>query len=218
MTYDMSDDSNIVEKIESELMPDQNRRFKKQIEFILEADKLKHTLRRTILMDRSRRENSAEHSWHIALTVLVLSEYAKDKNIDFFRVLMMLLVHDLVEIDAGDTYCYDDRGREDQTQREEIAADRIFNMLPEDQAKSLRGLWDEFEARTTSESRFAHALDRLQPFLHNYFTEGQTWQEHDVKSSQVVTRMQPVEDGSPFLWKYVRARIDDAVVKGYLSE
>ncbi|MGD8519718.1 MAG: HD domain-containing protein [Desulfobacterales bacterium] len=218
MTYDMSDDSNIAEKIESELTPDQGGRFKKQIEFILEADKLKHTLRRTILMDRSRRENSAEHSWHIALTVFVLSEYAKDKNIDFFRVLIMLLVHDLVEIDAGDTYCYDDRGRGGQAQREEIAADRIFNMLPEDQAMFLRGLWDEFEARTTAESRFANALDRLQPFLHNYFTEGQTWQEHDVKSSQVVTRMQPVEDGSPFLWKYVRARIDDAVAKGYLSE
>jgi putative hydrolase of HD superfamily len=218
MTNDMSDDIRIAGKIESDLTPEQGGRFKRQIEFILEADKLKHTLRRTILMDRSRRENSAEHSWHIALTVLVLSEYAKDKDIDYFRVLKMLLVHDLVEIDAGDTYCYDDRGREDQAQREENAADRIFNMLPEDQQISLRGLWDEFEARTTSESRFANALDRLQPFLHNFFTEGQTWQENDVKSSQVVARMQPVEDGSAFLWKYVRARIDDAVEKGYLSK
>lgn len=193
-------------------------RFQKQIEFIVEADKLKHTLRRTVLMDRSRRENSAEHSWHIALTVLVLSEYAKDKSIDLFRVLKMLLVHDLVEIDAGDTYCYDDRGREDQVNREEIAAERLFNMLPEDQAMSLHALWDEFEARATPESRFANALDRLQPFLHNYFTEGLTWQENDVKSKQVVARMQPVEDGSPFLWKYIRALIDDAVEKGYLSK
>jgi putative hydrolase of HD superfamily len=218
MLKDMKEEKYISEEADKDFSSEQAARFQKQIEFILEADKLKHTLRRTVLMDRSRRENSGEHSWHIALTVLVLSEYAKDKDIDLLRVLKMLLVHDLVEIDAGDTYCYDDRGREDQTQREEIAADRIFNMLPEDQAVSLRALWNEFEARITSESRFANALDRLQPFLHNYFTEGQTWQENDVKSNQVLARMQPVEDGSPFLWKYVRARIDDAVEKGYLSE
>lgn len=218
MLNDRKEDKHISEEVEKDLSSEQAGRFQKQIEFILEADKLKHTLRRTVLMDRSRRENSAEHSWHIALTVLVLSEYAKDKNIDFFRILKMLLVHDLVEIDAGDTYCYDDRGREDQAQREEIAADRIFNILPEDQAKSLRELWDEFDARITYESRFANALDRLQPFLHNYFTEGQTWQESDVKSKQVVARMQPVEDGSPFLWNYVKALLDDAVKKGYLSK
>jgi putative hydrolase of HD superfamily len=218
MLKDMDEEKRILDDVDKDKLSQQDGRFQKQIEFILEADKLKHTLRRTVLMDRSRRENSAEHSWHIALTVLVLSEYAKDKNIDFFRILKMLLIHDLVEIDAGDTYCYDDRGREDQAQREEIAADRIFNILPEDQAKSLRELWDEFDARITYESRFANALDRLQPFLHNFFTEGQTWQENDVKSKQVVARMQPVENGSPFLWKYVRALIDDAVDKGYLSE
>jgi putative hydrolase of HD superfamily len=218
MTNDMSDDSSIAEKIESELMPDQAGRFNKQIEFILEADKLKHTLRRTILMDRSRRENSAEHSWHIALLTLVLSEYAAGDAIDVFRVVKMLLIHDLVEIDAGDTYCYDDQGRQDQAQREVQAADRIFNILPEDQALSFLKLWEEFEARETAESRLANALDRLQPFLLNYFTEGQTWQENDVKRNQVVARMQPVEDGSAFLWKYVRACIDDAVDKGYLSE
>jgi putative hydrolase of HD superfamily len=169
-------------------------------------------------MNKSRRENSAEHSWHIALTVLVLSEYAEEKTIDVFRVVKLLLIHDLVEIDAGDTYCYDDQGRQDQAKREEIAADRIFNILPEDQARSFRSLWDEFEARETAESRLANALDRLQPFLLNYFTEGLSWQEHDVKSSQVVSRMQPVEDGSPFLWNYVKALLDDAVKKGYLSE
>jgi putative hydrolase of HD superfamily len=218
MTNDMSDDSSFAEKIESELTPDQSGRFKRQIEFILEADKLKNTLRQTVLMDRSRRENSAEHSWHIALLALVLSEYAADDEIDVFRVVKMLLVHDLVEIDAGDTYCYDDRGRQDQAQREVQAADRIFNILPKDQALSFLKLWQEFEARETAESRLANAVDRFQPFLHNYFTEGQTWQENDVKSNQVVARMQPVEDGSTFLWKYVRARIDDAVEKGYLSE
>jgi putative hydrolase of HD superfamily len=208
----------IAEEIENELLPEQAGRFQKQIEFILEADKLKHTMRRTILMNKSRRENSAEHSWHIALTVLVLSEYAEEKTIDVFRVVKMLLIHDLVEIDAGDTYCYDDQGREDQAQREEIAADRIFNILPEDQARSYRSLWDEFEARETAESRLANALDRLQPFLLNYFTEGQSWQEHDVKISQVVSRMQPVEDGSPFLWNYVKTLLDDAVQKKYLSK
>jgi putative hydrolase of HD superfamily len=213
----MIKDISIAEKIENELLPEQAGRFQKQIEFILEADKLKHTMRRTILMNKSRRENSAEHSWHIALTVLVLSEYAEEKKIDVFRVIKMLLIHDLVEIDAGDTYCYDDQGRVDQAQREEIAADRIFNILPEDQARSYRSLWDEFEARDTAESRLANALDRLQPFLLNYFTEGQSWQEHDVKSSQVLSRMQPVEDGSPFLWNYVKKLLDDAVKKGYLS-
>jgi putative hydrolase of HD superfamily len=217
MIKDTSAVNSIAEKIENELLPRQSGRFQKQIEFILEADKLKHTLRRTILMNKSRRENSAEHSWHIALTVLVLSEYAEEKTIDVFRVVKLLLIHDLVEIDAGDTYCYDDQGRQDQAHREEIAADRIFNILPEDQARSFRGLWDEFEARETAESRLANALDRLQPFLLNYFTEGLSWQEHDVQSSQVVSRMQPVKDGSPFLWNYVKALLDDAVKKGYLS-
>ncbi len=218
MFNDTSEKKSIAERVEKELPSEKAARFQKQIEFILEADKLKHTLRRTVLLDRSRRENSAEHSWHIALTVLVLSEYAGEKNIDLFRVLKMLVVHDLVEIDAGDTYCYDDLGREDQSRREQIAADRIFNILPDDQAKAFRKLWDEFEARATPESRFANALDRLQPFLHNYFTEGQTWQENKVKSNQVIARMQPVEDGSPDLWNYVRELIDDAVKKGYLSK
>jgi 5'-deoxynucleotidase YfbR-like HD superfamily hydrolase len=196
----------------------QKDRFRQQIEFILEVDKLKQVLRRTILMDRSRRENSAEHSWHIALTVLILSEYAKDTDIDMFRVMKILVVHDLIEIDAGDTYCYDDRGREDQAQREKKAADRIFRLLPADQATGLRELWDEFEERKTPESKFANAMDRLQPFLHNYFTEGQIWQENKIKSAQVKSRMHPVDNGAPFLWEYVSSLIDDGVKKGYLAE
>ena len=218
MTDSTSNDHGIAEKIERELMPDQSGRFKRQIDFILEADKLKSTLRQTVLMDRSRNENSAEHSWHIALLALVLSEYAAGDAIDIFRVVKMLLVHDLVEIDAGDTYCYDDEGRQDQALREIKAADRIFNILPEDQAQSFLELWKEFEARETPESRLANTLDRVQPFLHNYYTEGQTWQENDIKSSQVVTRMHPVEDGSPFLWKFIQALIEDAILKGYLSK
>jgi putative hydrolase of HD superfamily len=169
-------------------------------------------------MDKSRHENSAEHSWHIALTVMVLSEYARETDIDFFRVMKILLVHDLIEIDAGDTYCYDDQGRKDQAAREKLAADRIFNILPPDQARLFRRLWDEFEERKTPESRFANALDRVQPFLHNYFTQGQTWQENKIHSGQVKARMQPVDEGAPVLWKYVASLIDDAVTKGFLAD
>ena len=200
------------------LSPAQQDRFRQQIEFILEIDKLKNVLRKTILMDRSRQENSAEHSWHIALTVLILSEYTKDSDVDLFRVMKILLIHDLIEIDAGDTYCYDDQARKDQARREKKAADRIFNLLPADQATTLRALWDEFEERKTPESRFANALDRLQPFLHNYFTEGQIWQENKIKRVQVKSRMDPVDDGAPVLWNYVSSLIEDGVKKGFLAE
>jgi len=218
MLLDSNGVSVFPDNIEDIVLPEQKDRFRQQIEFILEVDKLKNVLRKTILMDRSRRENSAEHSWHIALTVLILSEYAKDSDIDLFRVMKILLVHDLIEIDAGDTYCYDDQGRKDQAQRETKAADRIFNLLPADQATTLRALWDEFEERKTPESRFANALDRLQPFLHNYFTEGQIWQENKIKRVQVKSRMDPVDDGAPVLWNYVSSLIDDGVKKGYLGE
>ena len=203
---------------ENLISPGHKDRFRRQIEFILEVDKLKNILRKTILIDRSRRENSAEHSWHIALSVLILSEYAKDSHVDLFRVIKILLVHDLIEIDAGDTYCYDDQGRKDQARREKKAADRIFNLLPADQAATFRDLWNEFEERKTSESRYANALDRLQPFLHNYFTDGKIWQENKINSAQVKARMQPVADGAPILWNYVSSLIDDGVKKGFLAE
>ena len=218
MYIDAAGEKLIADSFDTELKPGQMDRFRQQVEFILEIDKLKHVLRQTILMDKSRRENSAEHSWHIALTVMLLSEYARDGEIDFFRVMKILLVHDLIEIDAGDTYCYDDQGRKDQAAKERLAADRIFNILPSDQAQTFRNLWDEFEERKTPESRFANALDRVQPFLHNYFTRGQTWQENDIKSAQVKARMQPVDDGAPVLWRYVSALIDDAVKNGFLSK
>ncbi len=218
MLLDSSGGNVFPDNSENVLAPGQKDRFRQQIEFILEVDKLKNVLRKTILMDRSRRENSAEHSWHIALTVLILSEYAKDSDVDLFRVMKILLVHDLIEIDAGDTYCYDDQGRKDQARREKNAADRIFNLLPADQSATLRELWDEFEERKTPESQFANALDRLQPFLHNYFTEGQIWQENNIKSAQVKARMRPLDDGAPILWNYVSALIDDGVKKGFLAE
>jgi len=207
-----------VEKRERGIRPIDSKRFKSQIEFILEVDKLKKIMRQTMLMDRSRQENSAEHSWHIALIVLVLSEYVEADNLNLLRVIKLLLTHDLVEIDAGDTYCYDESGIQDQKERETRAADRIFNILPEDQAKSFRGLWDEYEDRKTPESRFANALDRFQPLLHNYFTQGHSWRQHGIQKKQVLSRMQPVEEGASLLWDYVTALIDDAVAKGYLEK
>jgi putative hydrolase of HD superfamily len=207
-----------VEKRERGIRPIDSKRFKSQIEFILEVDKLKKIMRRTMLMDRSRQENSAEHSWHIALIVLVLSEYVEADNLNLLRVIKLLLTHDLVEIDAGDTYCYDESGIQDQKERETRAADRIFNILPEDQAKSFRGLWDEYEDRKTPESRFANALDRFQPLLHNYFTQGHSWRQHGIQKKQVLSRMQPVEEGAPALWDYVTTLIDDAVAKGFLAK
>ena len=199
------------------LIPQQSSRLKQQLDFMLEADKLKNIFRMTLLTDRTRRENSAEHSWHIAMSVLIFSEYAAE-DVNACRVMQMLLVHDLVEIYAGDTYCYDDLGRESQFEREELAADRVFEILPADQTQRLRSLWDEFEKRDTPESRFANALDRVQPFLHNYFTNGQTWRENNVKSSQVRKRMAPVATGAPALWELVNTLIADAVAKGILLE
>jgi putative hydrolase of HD superfamily len=181
-------------------------------------NKLKRIQRRTTLLDRSRQENSAEHSWHIALIVLILSEYAEADDLDLLQVIKLLLAHDLVEIDAGDTYCYDEIGGQNKKAREIKAADRIFSLLPADQADGFRSLWDEYEARKTPESRFANALDRLQPFLHNYFTRGHSWRKHGIRKKQVLARMQPVDDGSHLLWDYVSRLIDDAVAKGYLAK
>jgi putative hydrolase of HD superfamily len=202
----------------SQRRPFDGERFKSQIEFILEIDKLKNVLRRTTLLDRSRQENSAEHSWHIALILLVLFEYADEDNLNFLQVIKLLLAHDLVEIDAGDTYCYDEVGGQEKKIREIKAAERIFNILPPDQAHAFRALWDEYEDKDTPESKFANALDRLQPFLHNYYTRGHTWQKHGIQKSQVIARMQPVDDGSHLLWDYVSGLIDDAVEKGFLAK
>jgi putative hydrolase of HD superfamily len=204
-------------KLNQKLIPDQIQRLQQQIEFMLEIDKLKHISRRTILTDRSREENSAEHSWHIAMAVFLFSEYAQDQNIDWYRVIKMLLVHDLVEIDAGDTYCYDDQSRKNQAQREQKAAERIFKILPFDQSRYFRALWDEFENRETPESKYANALDRFQPFLQNYVTKGQIWRKNDITRRQVKDRMKPVFDGAPLLWSLVELLIDDAVQKKYLA-
>ena len=193
-------------------------RLEKQIRFIVEIDKLKSIVRQTLVTDGSRQEDSAEHSWHIAVMAIVLSEYAKDRVIDIARVLKMALIHDLVEIDAGDTYCYDEDGNEDKLERERKAAERIFGLLPKDQSEEFRRLWDEFELRETAEARFAAALDRLQPLLNNYSTNGRMWQKHRIKSSQVFSRNRPIEDSSPTLWKYAVDMILDAISKDWLAE
>ncbi|MBW2176247.1 MAG: HD domain-containing protein [Deltaproteobacteria bacterium] len=195
-----------------------NSRLEKQIQFIIEIDKLKKIVRQTLLTDHSRKENDAEHSWHIALMSVLLSEYAQEKSIDLLHVVTMLLVHDLVEIDAGDTFCYDQKGNADKLERETKAADRIFNILPEDQAASFRSLWDEFEAGKTAEARFAAAMDRLQPLLHNYNTEGGTWKEHRILKDQVIIRNSAIEKGSSTLWAFAAQLIDDAVDKGFLRD
>ncbi len=192
-------------------------RLARQLDFILEADRLKGVLRQTVLTDRSRQENSAEHSWHLALMVLVLTEHAA-AEIDPLRVLKMLLVHDLVEIDAGDTFCYDVDANVDKAEREQLAADRVFGLLPADQTEDLRALWEEFEARSTPEARFAAALDRLQPMLHNYLTAGHSWRKHGIVRAQVVERNQPIEDGAPTLWRLAERFLADAVGRGDLSD
>ncbi len=192
-------------------------RLQKQIEFIVEIDKLKNIVRQTLITDGSRQEDSAEHSWHIAVMAMVLSEYAKDEGIDIFRVLKMALIHDLVEIDAGDAYCYDEAANVGKVERELKAADRIFGLLPEEQSIEFRALWKEFEARESPEARFAAALDRLQPLLNNHRTEGRMWRKHAIKSDKVFSRNQPMEEGAPALWGYASSLIRDAIERGWLQ-
>lgn len=191
-------------------------RLQQQLTFILEIDKLKQIFRQTLLIDQSRRENDAEHSWHLAMMAILLAEYAPEK-IDLLRVVKLVLVHDLVEIDAGDTFCYDAVGVQNQAAREQQAADRLFGLLPSDQAQDLRALWDEFEQRQTPEARFAAALDRLQPILHNYHTGGGTWRRAGVTVEKVRQRIQPIGLGSPQLGEFAEALVRSAVEKGFIA-
>jgi putative hydrolase of HD superfamily len=191
-------------------------RLSRQLAFLLEIDRLKQINRQSLIADGTRRENDAEHSWHLAVMASLLAEYAPP-NTDIARVTRMLLVHDVVEIDAGDTYCYDQAACLTQADRERAAADRIFAILPTDQRDEIRKLWEEFEARSTPESRFAAALDRIQPVLLNYHTQGRAWLEHGVTRAQVIARNQHIQAGAPRLWAYIQQLIDDAVIKGYLN-
>ncbi|HEY9879190.1 MAG TPA: HD domain-containing protein [Leptolyngbyaceae cyanobacterium] len=192
------------------------QRLQQQIAFIREIDQLKNILRQTLLMDGTRRENSAEHSWHLALMVLTLAEYAP-AGVDIEKAIKQLLIHDLVEIDAGDTFCYDATANLNKAEREAQAADRIFGLLPADQGQEIRELWEEFEAQATPTAQFAAALDRIQPLLHNQQTAGGTWKQHGITQEQVMKRMQPVETGAPALWPFVLQVIEDCVAAGYIA-
>lgn len=192
-------------------------RLKQQMQFILEVDKLKDIIRQTYISSGQRKETDAEHSFSLALMVLLLSEYSNEP-IDVQRTMMMTLVHDIVEVDAGDTYAYDDTLNVTKREREVKAASRIFNMLPKDQAVYLRELWDEFEALETPESKFANAIDKIQPMLLNDFTDGRAWREHEVKISKILKRNEHTHEGSEKLWQYMQTIIHKNVIKGNIKE
>ena len=193
-----------------------SERLTRQIDFILAVDQLKQVYRKTRLIDDGRRENDAEHSWHLALMAVVLREYATEE-VDIARVLAMHLIHDLVEIDVGDTYAYDEAGQSDRAERERVAAARIFGLLPADQGATLLALWEEFEARQTPEARYAAALDRLHPMLLNYHTDDSAWHRHGIGRDQVLAFNRHMEEGAPKLWQYARRMINAAVAEGKLK-
>jgi len=182
-------------------------RLSKQIAFLVEADKLKTIVRRTPLVDATRLENSAEHSWHMILAALIVREYVP-QPVDLLRVLELIAVHDLVEIDAGDTFAYDAAANQDKHKREQAAAARLFGLLPADQGAHVQALWEEFEAQLSAESRFANAVDRLQPLLLNAHSGGGSWATHQVTREQVLRRMAPIQSTLPALWAAVVEIID----------
>ena len=190
-------------------------RLLRQIAFLIEADKLKNIIRRTSLVDSSRQENSAEHSWHLALAVLLLGEHVPFE-FDRLRALEMLTVHDLVEIDAGDTFAYDAAGQVTKAERERVAAERIFGLLPADQAARLQELWEEFEVQQTPTARVANAVDRLQPLLQNAYSDGGSWRSHHLTRGQVLHRMAPIESTLPDVWPIVLEIIDSFCASGLI--
>ncbi|WP_411104606.1 HD domain-containing protein [Streptomyces sp. cmx-4-9] len=190
-------------------------RLRQQIEFVIEVDRLKNVFRQSPLLAADRKENDAEHSWHLALMTLVLAEHA-DEPVDTSKVLALVLVHDLVEIYAGDTFLYDTAGAADQEEREQRAADKLFALLPPDQQEHFRALWDEFEARETPEARFAKAMDRLQPLLLNYGNQGGTWRTPGVTEEVVLARKSVIGDASAGLWEYAQSLIRTGADRGWV--
>lgn len=190
-------------------------RLNKQIEFITEIDKLKSVFRKAYLIDASRNENSAEHSWHVTLSSMILKEYCSDE-VDLLKVIKILLIHDIVEVDAGDTGIYDVMAAQDKSERESLAADRIFNLLPTGQNQEIYQLWAEFEQGLSAEAKFAGAVDRLMPLLHNYLTQGKRWKEDGITYQQVVNVCRTIQDGSQELWEFALTLINESVSKGYL--
>ena len=192
-------------------------RLKKQLDFSLEVDKTKDIFRQTYISSGERKENDAEHAWHMALMAYLLREHANEK-VDILKVIIMILIHDLVEIDAGDTYAFDDKANIDKREREVKAADRIFNMLPEDQAREIYDLWEEFEAYETPEAKFAHTLDNFQPLMLNNSTGGVSWREHGVKLSQILKRNSKTSGGSEKIWEYAYGVIKENIEKGNIID
>lgn len=188
-------------------------RLEQQLAFIKEIDKVKNVFRQTYLVDKNRKENDAEHSWHIAIMALLLKEYAEEE-VDVLKVITMVLIHDLVEIDAGDTYAYDEEGHKTKQERELRAADRIFGLLPKDQGVYLRTLWDEFEAYESSDAKYAHLLDNFQPLLLNDAAEGIAWLEHGVKKSQIYKRNAKIEETSTAIWNKMKMIVEEHIEKG----
>lgn len=195
----------------------EGERFKKQIAFILEADKEKNILRQTHINGYSRQETDAEHAWHMAMMVYLLQEYANEK-FDVAKAMMMALVHDIVEIDAGDTYAYDNVDMQSSKQKEAQAAERIFGILPDDQRKELQALFEEFEACETAEAKFVRAMDNFQPLLLNDSNNGADWRLHGVKKTQVVNRQIKSNLGSSAVWEYTQSLIEKNVRKGNIKD
>jgi len=193
-------------------------RLLKQIEFITEIDKAKQIFRKNVVIGTKRNENDAEHSWHLAIMAILLLEHSETKHMDLLKIMKMVLIHDIVEIDAGDTFCYDEEANKDKVEREQLAAERIFKILPLDQAEGFREIWDEFEALETPEARFANCLDRLQPLILNSNTNGHTWQNPGVTSEKVLERAKPLKRNASRLWEYVNMVIEDSINKGYLKK
>lgn len=191
---------------------EQTKRLEQQINFIREMDKEKFIGRQTYLSDGKRKENDAEHAWHLALMTFLLSEYANEP-IDVLKTMVMVLFHDVVEIDAGDTYAYDEDGKKTQAQREQKAAKRLYGLLPEDQGAKLKAIWEEFEAKNTPESRFAHTMDNLQPVILNAATNGKVWKEHGVYLSQFMGRQEDTPKGSEVLWQYEWEKLVEPFLK-----
>lgn len=196
--------------------PEEKKRLEKQIAFLTEVDKEKNIFRQTYLADGKRKENDAEHSWHLALAAVLLKEHMKE-DADLGRVMTMVLIHDLVEIDAGDTYAYDTEGAATKREREVKAADRIFGILPEDQGTYLRELWDEFEAYETAEAKYAHLLDNFQPLMLNDASDGKSWEEHGVHKSQVCRRNARIPETSEIVWEKMLEIMDKYIEKGHLQ-
>lgn len=191
---------------------EQTKRLEQQINFIREMDKEKFIGRQTYLSDGKRKENDAEHAWHLALMTFLLSEYANEP-IDVLKTMVMVLFHDVVEIDAGDTYAYDEDGKKTQAQREQKAAKRLYGLLPEDQGAKLKAIWEEFEAKNTPESRFAHTMDNLQPVILNAATNGKAWKGHGVYLSQFMGRQEDTPKGSEVLWQYEWEKLVEPFLK-----